>query len=171
MIASILSSIMAMTAQELALAGGKASIGLMVLGWCLGKASGTGPYKAARNWFWNRCGDVGTGISKLATSRFGHAVVDPLEDAAYDFFVGGLENLFAKLRADNLKKLDKQLDRLQGVGSETRAKAIAGKMMDALTAKARSAPLTEAEQVIFNRAMATANALTDTRINEMKEGA
>lgn len=169
MIESILSALLAMSGQQIALAGGAGALGFTVFGWLLGKASNTAPYKACRA-FWGRlCYRAGAGASKLTTGRFGATLVEPLEEITSDFVVLGVDQFFAGARSDNLKKLDKQLDRLQSVGSETRAKAIAAKMLDAVTAKARSGPLTQEEQTIFNRAMSAANAMTATRLTENNE--
>ncbi len=109
---------------------GAAALGVTVLGWILGKASRSAAYVKARDTAGRTAERGGEAVSALGKSRLG-GLWNPLEEVATDFGAFMVEQFFVGLRKDNPRKMEEQLERLQGVGSETRAKALEEKL-DAL---------------------------------------
>ncbi len=133
---------------------GGAAVLATVLGWILGKAAGSAAYKAARATVGRVASRAGEAVSAIGKSKLG-SLSTPLEDVATDFVAFPVEQFFVGLRKDNAGKLEKQLDRLEDVGSQTRANGIAEKLK-ALGAPPR--PLEDATDAgIAFRAAFTAN--------------
>lgn len=133
------------------------------LAWILGKLSGFAAYQAARATAGRVLYRVGQGINKLGESRLGNLWA-PLEDVATDWGYFLVEQFFAGLRADNVDKMEKHLDRLEDVGSESRAKAVAEKLA---TLGRMPEPLQTAQDAaIAAQAIATGDAATNDRLNQ-----
>lgn len=96
--------------------------------WLLGRFSGAKWYQKLRDKAGRQAYRIGVVLSRLGNGRVGSALMEPLEDAFVDWAQFLLEQLAVGLRADNLRKMEKQLDRLEGVGSVTRADALKEKI-------------------------------------------
>ncbi len=135
-----------------------------VLMWVIGLFTGAAWYQTLRGKYGRQMYRIGQGWSRFSNSKIGAPLVERIEDAAADWVGLGVEQLFAGARADNLVKLEKQLDRMQDVGSATRAKAIADKI-EALEA-APPVMQTEQDAAMFRRAFEAG----DKSINERLGG-
>jgi hypothetical protein len=70
---------------------------------------------------------AGVAVSALGASRL-KRLWNPIEDVACDFLFFAVEQFAVGLRKDNPEKMQAQLDRLESVGSETRAAALREKL-------------------------------------------
>lgn len=103
--------------------------GLAALGvWALGLFAKSAAYRKVREWLGKAAYKGGAALSGLATSRLGKPTWGPVEAVLTDFLGFAAEQLLAGLRSDNAEKLEAHLERLEAVGSQTRADAIAVKL-------------------------------------------
>lgn len=102
---------------------------ITILAWILGKFTGAGWYQAFRAKIGTGAYNLGVMLSGIGKTRLG-PLSEPIEDIAADWCQFIPEQFFAGLRSDNVKKMEKQLDRLEDVGSVVRAKAIAEKIQE-----------------------------------------
>jgi hypothetical protein len=96
--------------------------------WFLGQLRETKPYKAAMGWLGRAVFNAFATLSGVGTSRLGKHLWMPIEGIIADilFIVG--EQAPAGLRSDNLEKLETHVERLESVGSVTRASALKDKL-------------------------------------------
>jgi hypothetical protein len=116
---------------------GKATIATLGL-WALGFFAKSAAYRKVREWLGKAAYQAGAALSGLATSRLGRPTWGPLEAVLTDYAGFGIEQFMAGLRSDNVEKLEAQVERLEAVGSVTRAAALADK---AEVLKASAAPV------------------------------
>lgn len=107
--------------------GGNATLAALAL-WALGLFAKSTGYRKAREWLGKAAYRAGAGLSGLATSRLGRPTWGPLEAVLVDFLGFATEQLLAGLRSDNVEKLETQVERLESVGSVTRAQALEEKI-------------------------------------------
>lgn len=101
-----------------------AAVGLWALGWFAKSAA----YRKVREWLGRAAYRAGAALSGLATSKLGKPTWGPLEAILTDFLGFAMEQALAGLRSDNVEKLEAQVERLEAVGSVTRAAALEEKV-------------------------------------------
>jgi len=106
--------------------GGKAFLAL-VASPALGMLSQTAPYKATRKWWGKACYRAGSLVSVFGNGKLGF-LWQPAENLILDFLAFGVEQAAAGLRSDDVDKMADHVERLQAVGSRTRADALAEKI-------------------------------------------
>jgi hypothetical protein len=108
------------------LAGNATLIGLGL--WALGLFAQSAIYRKAREWLGKAAYKAGAILSGLATSKLGKPTWGPIEAVFTDFLGFSFEQFLAGLRSDNVEKLEAQVERLESVGSATRAQALEEKV-------------------------------------------
>lgn len=112
--------------KEILIPGGAAAVFVFLLGLFKGSKA----YANARNALGIASFNLGRQISKIGNTRLA-GLWEPIEAIACDFLLFIPEQIAAGLRADNVEKLQEHVERLDGVGSETRKAATEAKI-DAL---------------------------------------
>jgi hypothetical protein len=108
---------------------GKATLATLAL-WALGWFAKSAAYRKVREVLGKAAYRGGAMLSGLATSRLGKPTWGPLEAVLTDYAGFGVEQFMAGLRSDNVEKLEAQVERLEAVGSVTRAEALAEKVAE-----------------------------------------
>lgn len=106
---------------------GNAALGAMAI-WAFGLFSRSAAYQKVRAWLGKASFQAGAALSGLATSKLGRPTWGPFEAALTDYAGFSLEQFMAGLRSDNVEKLEAQVERLEAVGSVTRAAALEEKV-------------------------------------------
>ncbi len=106
--------------------GGKATVVSLGI-YLLSLLSNSEGYKKAREAVGRSGEAVGAAMSALGTSRLGF-LWNPTELVFADFVLLFWERFGVGLRKDNKEKMERQLERLESVGSVTQAGAIAEKL-------------------------------------------
>jgi hypothetical protein len=112
-------------AQTLKAAGGV--FGVAACLWVIGLFQGSKAYAGLRNALGKFSENLGRQVSRLGNSRL-KGLYEPIESVAVDFFLFMAEQFAVGLRKDNQEEMAKHVERLEGVGSETRAAAIKAKL-------------------------------------------
>lgn len=97
--------------------------GATALAWILGKFNKSQAYIGFRNTVGTAAARAGELLSKLGNTRLG-GLWEPLEFTLTDWILFSLEQFMVGLRKDNPAKIQAQIERLEGVGSETRVEAL-----------------------------------------------
>jgi hypothetical protein len=108
---------------------GKATLATLAL-WALGWFAKSTAYRKVREWLGKAAYQAGAALSGVATSKLGRPTWGPLEAVLTDYAGFGIEQFMAGLRSDNVEKLEAQVERLEAVGSVTRAEALAEKVAE-----------------------------------------
>lgn len=108
--------------------------GSLVLAWIIGRFSGSAMFLAIETKLSLAAGKAGDIVSDFGKAKLGATIANPIEDVAAALIGRPIAQFFARLRADNPVKLEKELDYLETVGSKTRAAGIAKKLHDATDA-------------------------------------
>lgn len=128
----------------------------------VGMLHNTRPYKGMRA-AWGRLAYRGGALlSMLGKTKLG-LLWQPMENFLLDFGAFGVEQAAAGLRSDNIEKTEDQLERLEGVGSITRAEALKDKL-DLLRVDA--GPLDAAQSEFLRRLNETAFLSTRERLED-----
>jgi hypothetical protein len=106
---------------------GKATLAAVGL-YALGLFAKSTAYRKVREWIGKAAYQAGAALSGLATSKLGRPTWGPLEAVLTDYAGFGVEQFMAGLRSDNVEKLEAQVERLEAVGSVTRAAALEEKV-------------------------------------------
>lgn len=106
---------------------GNATVAALAL-WALGLFAKSSAYRKVREWLGKAAYRGGAALSGLATAKLGRVTWGPIEAVLVDFLGFGIEQLLAGLRSDNVEKLETQVERLEAVGSVTRAQALEEKV-------------------------------------------
>jgi hypothetical protein len=104
---------------------------------------------------------AGVALSALGSSRLGF-LWNPTEKVLCDFLFFAVEQFAVGLRKDNPKKLEAQLERLESVGSQTRADALAVKIAGYEAAQEPPRDASDAE--VMAQAVAAAEAGNQERL-------
>lgn len=97
----------------------------------LGMFRGSGPYKTVRNALGKFSENLGVAVSRIGNSKL-KGLYEPLEALFIDYWLFMWEQFAVGLRKDNPEKMVEQVERLKGVGSETRIEGIKRKLQEAL---------------------------------------
>ena len=106
--------------------------GASVIAWFLGKLSGFSWYKNLRSAYGKTLRAFGAFIDTTLGSKFGRPIWNPLEKIFLDWLGFGFEQFCEGLRANDLVAMAEQHERLEGVGSDVRKRAIAAQMEAAI---------------------------------------
>lgn len=119
-------------------------------------------YAKAREYIGRAAESAGAGLSAFGSSKIGKVLWDPTEKVLCDFLFFAIEQFAVGLRKDNAEKLERQLERLESVGSESRADAIAVKLAGYI--EAQQPPRDKSDAEIMAQAVAIADAGNQERL-------
>lgn len=98
---------------------------------------------------------AGAALSALGGSKLGF-LWNPTEKVLCDFLFFAVEQFAVGLRKDNPEKMERQLERLESVGSQSRAEAVAKQLAEAVAAQ--EPPKTKTDAEVMAQAVAAAEA-------------